>query len=82
MLTLSVYFHDMGLLISRKEFDGRNSNPEYQRYISDVLPSRHDANDFLSKLSALQDLKKGKLLFEENVRYHHGDRVSGGSREW
>ncbi|EOW9353138.1 hypothetical protein ACOB3G_002711, partial [Vibrio cholerae] len=35
MITLSIYFHDLGMLVTKKEFDSRNNNEDYVLFKSD-----------------------------------------------
>jgi hypothetical protein len=73
-ITLSIYLHDIGLLISRKEFDSRDTNSEYKRYLSDSKQSPNH-NDYMAKLNQLDTNEKERVLYQEFVRATHGTRV-------
>lgn len=37
MITLAVYFHDMGMFVSKEEYEARNSNSEYVDFKTSLL---------------------------------------------
>lgn len=62
LIVLSAYFHDFGLLITNDEFETRNENPKYMKYVND-----HGLR--------LGNEKKERKYYENFVRIHHGDRI-------
>ncbi|MGF6208813.1 HD domain-containing protein [Pseudomonas frederiksbergensis] len=74
-ITLAIYFHDIGLLISRHEYSQKGSNPEYKRYISDLSVQTPSNIEFWDKVNKLAPEPKEKLLYQEFVRSTHGARV-------
>lgn len=77
LLTLSIYFHDLGLLISLSEYKDRNINSEYQSYLRELkLDSANE--EYNAKLAMLSEDMKEKIQYQEFVRRTHGIRV----KEW
>lgn len=74
-LTLSIYFHDLGLLISVQEYEGRSKNPEYQRYLSQQSTTSVDHLEYMDKLNKLSVEERERILYQEFVRATHGARV-------
>lgn len=66
MIVLSIYFHDLGMLITRKEFDARVDNSDYQKY----------CRNYNKKIDeALSQDEKDKLIYQDFVRENHGNRI-------
>ncbi|WP_164706455.1 HD domain-containing protein, partial [Pseudomonas viridiflava] len=42
LLTLSIYFHDLGLLISIAEYERRGQNQEFQAYLRELKQNSTD----------------------------------------
>ncbi|MCK9769757.1 HD domain-containing protein [Pseudomonas syringae] len=77
LLTLSIYFHDLGLLISIAEYERRGQNQEFQAYLREL--KQNSTNDeYSAKLSMLSDEMRDKVNYQEFVRRTHGARV----KEW
>lgn len=74
-ITLSIYFHDLGLLITKDEYEKRDSNPEYKRFIQSQQSQDSDYIDYSERLSRLDIELKEKILYQEFVRKTHGARV-------
>ena len=62
LIVLSVYFHDFGLLVTEDEFNARNDNPGFDKYVKE-----HNLK--------LGDEKKERKYYENFVRVHHGERI-------
>lgn len=73
MLVLAIYFHDMGMLVTKKEFSNRNKNDEFQRYESDSYSGLMGA-DYREKLHELGDDAE-HFLYQEYVRKNHAKRI-------
>ncbi|MGX0954495.1 molecular chaperone HtpG [Pseudomonas viridiflava] len=75
-ITLAIYFHDIGLLISKKEFQHRDSNPDFKRYLDELKSGGSSTNqDYMAKLETLDSAGRDKVLYSEFVRATHGSRV-------
>lgn len=67
MLTLAVYFHDLGMLVTKDEYENRNSSDYsiYKKHILNSVPLEY-------KEYAESD---ERFLYQEFVREHHAKRV-------
>lgn len=72
MLTLAIYFHDLGMVVTRDEYDHRNStafNEYKEKILQDAVPSEY--NECAKE--------KGDIfLYQEFVRENHAARI----RQW
>ncbi len=66
MLTLAVYFHDLGMLISKNEYDTRESS-SFKKFKEDLSNVKSDYASY-----ALCD---DKFLYQEFVRENHAKRI-------
>ncbi len=66
MLTLSIYFHDLGMLITQEEYATRMSNQNYCDYLTTV-----DRTPFEN----INPDRVERNLYQNFVREHHGDRI-------
>jgi len=73
---LACYFHDLGLLVSREEFDHRDRS-NFRNFCENVLFSGPEGGDYHAKVNELDPLEGEKLLYQEFVRYNHAARVRG-----
>lgn len=64
MIVLSVYFHDLGMLITNSEWDDRANNSDFSRFCSS-----HG-----KKLVDCDELEQ-RQLFQNFVRENHGNRI-------
>ena len=69
MLVLSIYFHDLGMLITQDEYKDRVHNQEYMAF-----KDRFDKNKLENILPDRRDI----VMYQEYVRDNHGQRIS----EW
>ncbi|WP_235517024.1 ATP-binding protein [Sphingomonas sp. Leaf28] len=74
ILTLSIYFHDLGLLITRSEFKERKKSG-YTTWVEDHLFKGTEGEDYQSRLNEMETDVRERLLYQEFVRYNHGSRV-------
>lgn len=74
MLVLAVYFHDLGMFVSIKEYESRMESGfcEYKR----MLEKDNVDKEFLDKVKGMQE--PDKFLYQEYVRKNHACRV----RKW
>ena len=72
MLVLSIYFHDMGMLVTKKEFENRE-NTNYIIYREKVLKGEF-GKDYLLKVNSLGDGQE-LFLYQEYVRQNHAKRI-------
>lgn len=70
MLTLSIYFHDLGMVVSKREFEQRASNDSFLAFKENALSSTNP--------EYIKFVKNEKYLYQEFVRANHASRI----REW
>lgn len=72
MLTLAIYFHDLGMVVTKKEFDDRY-HTEFKNYKDRILADTRESEygEYVKK----QD---DTFLYQEFVREHHATRI----RQW
>lgn len=83
MLTLSIYFHDIGLLVTKDEFDARDRNPDYTSYKNNPIINADKHKEYIARLGQLNPVEADRIQYQEFVRTFHGKRirawVEGGS---
>jgi hypothetical protein len=74
---LAIYFHDIGMLVTKHEYANRNSSgfPEYR---DKNLFGGKTGTDYREKLKELSDDEAERFLYQEFVRHKHAERV----RNW
>lgn len=75
LLVLSVYFHDIGLLITKNEFENRFNNTDYKNYLANPVISAEKYKDYNARLSQMSSDLADRLRYQDFVRYTHGKRV-------
>lgn len=73
MLVLSIYFHDLGMVVTKDEYN-RRSESGFDTYKNDVL--RDGSAEFVDKVNKLEN--KEQFLYQEFVRAKHAERI----RNW
>ncbi|MBD8899024.1 ATP-binding protein [Rhodanobacter sp. DHG33] len=85
MLVLGIYFHDVGLLISRDEFSARASNADFQKFKNEPVISATQQAELRARLELLDPKEADRIWYQEFVRFHHGQRiriwVEGGAKD-
>jgi len=74
ILVLSIYFHDMGMLVTRDEFSNRDRSG-YPEYRDRVLFAEAAGTDYRAKVTELEPDKIERFLYQEFVRAKHGERI-------
>lgn len=74
MLVLSIYFHDMGLIVTEEEFANR-SKSTFEHFCREKLFSGPGGDDYKSKVDALGDGHRDRFLYQEFVRHNHATRI-------
>ncbi len=71
MLVLCIYFHDMGMLVTKKEYENRNNSDfvEYKRMVYEG----HEGLEYKKKVEKLEE--PDKFLYQEFVRKNHAKRI-------
>ncbi|GHF63833.1 hypothetical protein GCM10017781_44700 [Deinococcus metalli] len=76
MITLSIYLHDLGMLVTREEFDKRHASdfPSFRESFLVLDESSEDYNVNLNKIYP-DDLEREKYVYQEFVRGGHAKRI-------
>lgn len=74
MITLSFYFHDLGLVVTKDEFDNREKSG-FREFCNKVLFSGDVGQDYKYKVDRLDEIDREKFLYQEFVRGNHARRV-------
>jgi hypothetical protein len=77
LLVLAIYFHDMGMLVTRNEFENRDRSG-FAEYRDRVLFADAAGTDYKAKVNELLSDKAERFLYQEFVRAKHGERI----RHW
>lgn len=77
MLVLSIYFHDLGMLVTKDEFAAREKSG-FGEYRERTLFAGDAGTDYRDKVKSLTAEDAERFLYQEFVREHHGERV----RHW
>lgn len=71
MLVLSIYFHDMGMIVTKKEFENRDHS-DFTEYKKKVYEGQN-GQDYKKKVEKLSE--PDKFLYQEFVRKNHAKRI-------
>jgi len=74
LCTLSIYFHDLGMLVTRREFDARLQSG-FVDFRNDILYSGPAGRDYRAKIESLPDDRRERFLYQEFVRHTHAARI-------
>jgi len=73
MIVLSVYFHDLGMLVTEDEFNNR-ANSDFPSYKSNILSNISNV-EFIKKVTNLGEDRSERFLYQEFVRNKHAERI-------
>jgi molecular chaperone HtpG len=76
ILTLAVYFHDLGMVVKREEYERRHESsfPEFKKTVFDG----DQGKDYHEKVAKMPEGEAERFLYQEFVRQHHPERI----RQW
>jgi molecular chaperone HtpG len=77
LITLSIYFHDLGMLVTAQEFEERMGNEEFILFMRN-LEADAKSQDYLARARKMNSTQRERFFFQEFIREHHARRV----REW
>ncbi|WP_405006518.1 ATP-binding protein [Kitasatospora purpeofusca] len=78
LVVLAVYFHDLGMLVTKSEFERREES-DFPQFCAEIRSaSDSDSRDYLARLDILGEEERERFLYQEFVRHHHAARV----RKW
>jgi hypothetical protein len=74
LVVLSVYFHDVGMLVTESEFDARDQT-DFRLFCDTELFADDSGAEYRSKVLSLGDTAD-LFMYEEFVRRHHAERIA------
>lgn len=74
MVVLAVYFHDMGMLVTKDEFNVRQSSG-FPKFCDEELFVGQSGADYKAKVDRLEPGDKERFLYQEFVRHKHAERI-------
>ncbi len=77
MIVLAIYFHDLGMFVTRSEFEHRQESGFPAFRVRELL-SGDSGQDYGAKIEVMGEEERERFLYQEFVRYHHAERV----RHW
>lgn len=73
MITLSIYFHDLGMLVTKDEFNARGDS-DFSIYKKAVMENKYGL-EYKEKVLCLDDGEQDRFLYQEYVRSTHAERI-------
>ncbi|HEX6206563.1 MAG TPA: ATP-binding protein [Solirubrobacterales bacterium] len=70
---LSIYLHDLGMLVTEKEYEQR-ANSSWHQFVEELYAGDR-GEDYKARVEELDTEAGEKFLYQEYVRAHHGERV-------
>jgi molecular chaperone HtpG len=77
MVVLSIYLHDLGMLVTSEEYENRMSDPEFKNFLSKLENSSED-KDYYTRAINMEPDERERFFYQEFIRLHHASRI----REW
>lgn len=75
MITLSIYFHDLGMLVTKEEFKNRETSvfPSFKKEIEE---GERFGLDYRDKIFNIEDeTDRDRFIYQELVRKNHAERI-------
>jgi molecular chaperone HtpG len=74
MIVLGVYFHDLGMIVTRKEFDSRRTS-DFKNFREEVYRGEQ-GEDYRRKIEGFRaEDEAERFLYQEFVRHNHAKRI-------
>lgn len=73
MIVLGIYFHDIGMLVSKKEFEQRHLSG-FSAFCENDLFSDQNGKDYKERIQCLDAERRERFLYQEFVRSTHARR--------
>jgi hypothetical protein len=74
MITLGIYFHDLGLVVTENEFQRRHDT-DFLEFCDTILFAKSDGQDYKIKVESLGQESAERFFYQEFVRANHAKRV-------
>lgn len=76
MIVLAVYFHDMGMLVTKHEYNARDAEGGgFRDFVTKELYAGVDGEDYRARVSLLSPDERDRFLYQEFVRHEHAERI-------
>jgi molecular chaperone HtpG len=73
LTVLSIYFHDLGMVVTKTEFENRNSS-SFAQFKNHLLTGK-SGEDYKDKIERMTSDESEKFLYQEFVRQKHAERI-------
>lgn len=73
LIVLSIYLHDLGMLVTKKEYKNRYEG-RFKDYKEDIIKGKY-GSDYKDKIELLEEGEKDRFIYQELVRKTHGERI-------
>ncbi len=77
MTVLAIYFHDIGMLVTKTEYENRDRSG-FLEFCQSRLFAEEAGVDYKDKIDQLKPDERQRFLYQEFVRFTHAERI----REW
>ena len=75
LVVLAIYFHDLGMLVTKDEFEHRFSS-DFPRYRDKELMRGAGGEEYAAKIATLKHDEAERFMYEEFVRHNHARRIA------
>jgi molecular chaperone HtpG len=75
LVVLGIYFHDLGMLVTKKEYENRDSS-NFPEYRDRVLFAGDTGTDYRVRIEQLAQDRVERFLYQEFVRENHASRIA------
>lgn len=72
LIVLSIYFHDLGMLVTKNEYKNRETNTSYMAFRTSYINDKRNAES----LRLFEESMRERFVYQEYVRKRHGQRIS------
>lgn len=77
LTVLSIYLHDLGMVVTGEEYDRRMDNTKFREFL-ESLDKDADGRDYLARTEKMSPDEKNIFFYQEFIRMQHATRT----REW
>ena len=77
MIVVSVYLHDLGMLVTQEEYEQRMENPDFAKFLEGIQ-NDPEGTDYLDRIVGMKKDEEARFFYQEYVRFRHPERI----REW
>lgn len=78
LVTLSIYLHDLGMIVTSKEFEERMDNPAFLEFLGKLKAPDPKSQAYLGRAAKMTAEERERFFFQEYIRENHPARI----REW